>query len=245
MRVSIIIPCFNCHRIIKKSILKLQKKLKKFKKIKYELIFIDDGSSDNTVKVISNFISKNITLIKNNKNLGKSLSLIKGINIAKNDRIILIDCDLPYFEYLDTILNKIETEKFIYINRKSKKSKLKKKHLSLYQFSRYIIGRFICYLLNLFFFSSRVGDTQAGLKAFKKPKNFNKIKFISKKFFLDAELMILFHRSEIKMLSIPVKYKIYSRSSIKIIAFNNFKYLFELTKVILFYKFSKRKFIKN
>ena len=245
MRVSIIIPCFNCHRIIKKSILKLQKKLKKFKKIKYELIFIDDGSSDNTVKVISNFISKNITLIKNNKNLGKSLSLIKGINIAKNDRIILIDCDLPYFEYLDTILNKIETEKFIYINRKSKKSKLKNKHLSLYQFSRYIIGRFICYLLNLFFFSSRVGDTQAGLKAFKKPKNFNKIKFISKKFFLDAELMILFHRSEIKMLSIPVKYKIYSRSSIKIIAFNNFKYLFELTKVILFYKFSKRKFIKN
>ena len=83
MRVSIIIPCFNCHRIINESILKLQKKLKKFKKVKYELIFIDDGSSDNTVKVISNFISKNITLIKNHKNLGKSLSLIKGINIAK------------------------------------------------------------------------------------------------------------------------------------------------------------------
>ena len=245
MRVSIIITCFNCHRIIKESILKLQKKLKKFKEIKYELIFIDDGSSDNTVKVINNFISKNITLIKNHKNLGKSLSLIKGINIAKNDRIILIDCDLPYFKYLDTILHKIETENFIYINRKSKKSKLKNKHLSLYQFSRYIIGRFICYLLNLFFFSSKVGDTQAGLKAFKKPKNFNKFKFISKKFFLDAELMILFHRSKIKMLSIPVNYKIYSSSSIKIIAFNNFKYLFELAKVILFYKFVKIKNIKN
>jgi len=245
MRVSIIIPCFNCHKIINESILKLQQKLKKFKKVKYELIFIDDGSSDNTVKVISNFISKNITLIKNHKNLGKSLSLIKGINIAKNDRIILIDCDLPYFKYFDTILHKIETEKFIYINRKSKKSKLINKHLSLYQFSRYIIGRFICYLLNLFFFSSKVGDTQAGLKAFKKPKNFNKFKFISEKFFLDAELMILFHRSKIKMLSIPVNYKIYSSSSIKIIAFNNFKYLFELAKVILFYKFVKIKNIKN
>jgi glycosyltransferase involved in cell wall biosynthesis len=242
MSVSIIIPCFNCQRIIKDSIIKLQKK---FKKIKYELIFIDDGSSDNTVKIIDSFVSKNIKLIKNHKNIGKSESLRKGINIAKYNRVILIDCDLPYFKYLDTVLDKLKTESFIYINRKSKKSKVINKNLNLYQFSRYIIGRSICYLLNLFFFNSKIGDTQAGLKGFKKPKNFNKLRFISKKFFLDAELMILFYRSNIKMLSIPVNYRIYSSSTIKIIAFDNFKYLFELTKVILFYKLIKTKTIKK
>ena len=99
--------------------------------------------------------------------------------------------------------------------------------------------------MNLFFFNSKIGDTQAGLKGFKKPKNFNKLRFISKKFFLDAELMILFYRSNIKMLSIPVNYRIYSSSTIKIIAFDNFKYLFELTKVILFYKLIKTKTIKK
>lgn len=242
MSVSIIIPCFNCQRIIKDSIIKLQKK---FKKIKYELIFIDDGSSDNTVKIIDSFVLKNIKLIKNHKNIGKSESLRKGINIAKYNRVILIDCDLPYFKYLDTVLDKLKTESFIYINRKSKKSKVINKNLNLYQFSRYIIGRSICYLLNLFFFNSKIGDTQAGLKGFKKPKNFNKLRFISKKFFLDAELMILFYRSNIKMLSIPVNYRIYSSSTIKIIAFDNFKYLFELTKVILFYKLIKTKTIKK
>ena len=98
--------------------------------------------------------------------------------------------------------------------------------------------------VNMFFFESNVGDTQAGLKAFIKPKNFNKIKFVSKKFFLDAELMILFNRAKIKMLSIPVNYEIYTKSSIKILAFENFVYLFELSKIIASYYLYRRKIIK-
>ena len=79
-----------------------------------------------------------------------------------------------------------------------------------------------------------MGDTQAGLKAFNKPKNFNKIKFLSKKFFFDAELMILFNRAGAKMTSVPLKYRIYKKSTIKIFKLENFLYLFELIKVILF-----------
>ena len=245
MYISFIIPCFNCSKIIKSSILKLKNKLKNYKKIKYELIFIDDGSNDDTSRIIKKFTSKNIKLIKNNKNLGKSASLIKGINIAKNQRIVLIDCDLPYFKYLNTILEKLKSENFIYVNRKSQNSKLVNKNLNLYQISRFFIGRLVCFVLNMVLLNSSIGDTQAGLKAFIKPKNFKKIKFISKKFFLDAELMILFNRSKIKMFSIPVNYKIYNNSSIKILAFENFLYLFELLKLIIFYNFKKIDIIKK
>ena len=63
----------------------------------------------------------------------------------------------------------------------------------MYQLTRFIIGRLMCLILNYLCLDINVGDTQAGLKAFKKPKNFKKIKFISKKFFFDAELMILFY----------------------------------------------------
>ncbi len=244
MNISFIIPCLNCESFIESNIQKLQKKLKKMKKINYELIFINDGSNDKTGEILEKHSSKKIRIIQNDKNIGKSASLIKGIRASKKRSVVIIDCDLPYFKYLDLILNKLNKYQFIYINRKSKKSRLISKNLNLYQISRFFIGRVICLILNLFFFNSNIGDTQAGLKAFTKPKNLRNIKFVSKKFFLDAELMILFNRSNIKMLSIPINYKIYTKSSIKIISYENFIYLYELIKIIFYYKFLNNKFLK-
>ena len=245
MNVSFIIPCLNCEKFIENTVQKLIKKLKKIKNINYELIFIDDGSVDNTGEILKKHISKKIRVLKNIKNLGKSASLIKGIRASKKSKIVIIDCDLPYFSYLESILKNLRNDSFTYINRKSSKSKLKNKKLNLYQISRFFIGRVICYLLSLFFFDNKIGDTQAGLKAFPKPKNFKNIRFISKKFFLDAELMILFYKAKTQMVSIPVNYKIYSNSTIKILSFQNFIYLYELLKIILFYKFTNKNFKFN
>ena len=243
MDVSFIIPCLNCENFIENTVHKLVKKLKKIKNINYELIFIDDGSVDKTEKILKKYTSKKIRVFKNIKNLGKSASLIKGIKASKKSKIVIIDCDLPYFSYLETVLKKLKNNSFTYINRKSPKSKLRNKNMNLYQISRFFIGRIICFLLSLFFFNDKIGDTQAGLKAFPKPKNLRNIKFISKKFFLDAELMILFYRAKAQMVSSPVNYKIYSKSTIKILSFENFVYLYELLKIILFYKFTNKKFI--
>ena len=240
MDVSFIIPCLNCENFIENTVQKLIKKLKKIKNINYELIFIDDGSVDKTEKILKKYTSKKIRVFKNIKNLGKSASLIKGIRASKKSKIVIIDCDLPYFSYLETVLKKLKNNSFTYINRKSPKSKLSNKKMNLYQISRFFIGRIICFILSLFFFNDKIGDTQAGLKAFPKPKNLKNIKFISKKFFLDAELMILFYRAKAQMVSIPVNYKIYSKSTIKILSFENFVYLYELLKIILFYKFTNK-----
>jgi glycosyltransferase involved in cell wall biosynthesis len=56
-----------------------------------EVIVIDDGSKDATYQIASKF---NIKLIKNPKNLGKTLSIKKGIDLAKNELIMLLDADL-------------------------------------------------------------------------------------------------------------------------------------------------------
>ena len=241
MNVSFIIPCLNCENFIANTVLKLKKKLSKIKDINYEIIFIDDGSIDKTEEILKKYTSKKIRVLKNAQNLGKSASLIRGIKASKKSKIVIIDCDLPYFSYLHLILKNLKNDSFTYINRKSPKSKLRNKNLNLYQISRFFIGRIICFLLSLFFFNDKIGDTQAGLKAFPKPKNFKNIRFISKKFFLDAELMILFYRTKKEMVSIPVSYKIYSKSTIKILSFENFVYLYELFKIIIFYKFINTK----
>ena len=241
MNVSFILPCLNAESIIENSIKKLKKKINTIKKINYELILIDDGSTDSTSKIIKKFKKKNIKLLVNSKNLGKSESLMKGIKIARYEKIIICDCDLPYFKYLDKLINLLRTNNLVYINRRSSKSKLEKKKMNFYQISRYFIGSMVCFILNYLLLDKKTGDTQAGLKGFNKPKNFHKINFLSKKFFFDAELMILFYRSKTKMASIPLKYKIYEDSTIKIFALENFVYLFELIKVILFYKFFTNK----
>lgn len=56
-----------------------------------EIIVVNDGSKDNTSKVVRKF---KVKLIENEKNMGKTLSVKRGIEAAKNDLIMLLDADL-------------------------------------------------------------------------------------------------------------------------------------------------------
>jgi hypothetical protein len=77
------------------------------------------------------------------------------------------------------------------------------------------------------------------LKGFYLTNKFKKQKFISKKFFLDAEIIAYFCNENIKITSIPIKYEISKQSSIKIFNITNFVYILELFKIILFTKLIK------
>lgn len=246
MSLSFIIPCYNYGNLIDKNYKKLKNKIKNISK-NYELIFINDGSIDDTfqklMKIKEN--DKKVKIINNRENVGKSYSLIKGISKSKFKNIVIYDCDLPYFEYLETIIKNLKKNHLVYINRKSKKSKLNTKSMSVYQISRFLIGRLMCLFLNFFLLDTKIGDTQAGLKAFIKPKNFIQIKFISKKFFFDAELMIIFYKLKKTMKFIPVNYSVPKDSTIKIFEFKNIVYLIELLKVIFFYKVKNQKFFNK
>ena len=239
-KYSLIIPCYNCSEFIEKNIIKLIRKLNNFN-IKYEIILIDDGSTDKTLEILKkiNLNIKKIKILKNNFNIGKSFSSIKGIKISKYQKIILIDCDLPYFSDLKNIIFELNKGyDLVTINRKMEQSKLISKNLNLYQRTRYIIGGLIA-IINLKVLKLKIkgGDSQAGLKGFKKFKNFNKVKFLSKKFFFDLELISLYSKKRLSIKSIKTSYSVPSKSSIKIFNFSkNFEILCELIKVIKKYK---------
>ena len=84
MNISFIIPCLNCSKFIGNTIKRLHKKLKKKRIIDYEIILIDDGSTDETFRILKKYASKKIRIIRNKKNIGKSASLIKVIKNVKN-----------------------------------------------------------------------------------------------------------------------------------------------------------------
>ena len=242
MNVSFIIPCYNCENYISNNIYKLYKKLNK-SNIKYEIILIDDHSRDMTLSHLYKLKKKikKIKLVKNNKNFGKSFSIIKGIKASKYKHVVFIDCDFPYFKSLFKVIKHLRKNDMVIINRREKESYLENKKLNLYQWMRIILG----YLINNFirmWFNIKIKDTQAGLKGFVRPKNFSKINFISKRFFFDLELILTFIFAKKKIFSLNTVYSVNKKSSINFFDLNkNFEILYELIKICFNYKLINEK----
>ena len=234
---SFLVPCYNCEKTITKNSKKLIKKVLS-KKIKFEIIFINDGSTDKTLDKLKDIVSKNknLSIISYKKNLGKSAALKSGIKKSKYKILVFFDSDLPYFEYLGKLVDLLKgNENFVIIDRRSIKSKVDKSKLNFYQIFRFFISKIVNYITSNLLMNNFKGDTQSGLKGFKLTRDFKKQKFLSNKFFLDAEIMAFYNKKNIKFYSIPISYKIPKVSSIKIFDLNNLNYILELIKIILKY----------
>ncbi|MFX1392257.1 MAG: glycosyltransferase family 2 protein [Promethearchaeota archaeon] len=85
--ISIIIPLYN----EEKSIRNIINRIPNF--YDYEIIIVDDGSTDNSIEEILKIKRKNIKLIRHKKNQGYGASILDGIKRAKGDIIITIDSD--------------------------------------------------------------------------------------------------------------------------------------------------------
>jgi polyisoprenyl-phosphate glycosyltransferase len=93
--LTIIIPVFNEEKNIKPLFNRLEKVSPSWQD-PYELIFIDDGSTDGTLGKISELIrlNKHVTAIKLSRNFGHQAALSAGLKYAKGDAVIIMDGDL-------------------------------------------------------------------------------------------------------------------------------------------------------
>ncbi len=91
MSFSIVIPIYN----EEDNIVKLYNEIiSSLNNLKYEILFIDDSSNDNSlIKINSILVDKKVKLIKNNKNMGQSFSILNGVNNAIFNTIVTIDGD--------------------------------------------------------------------------------------------------------------------------------------------------------
>ena len=88
--VSIVIPVYNQEKWIGRCLRSLINQI--MKPTEYEIIVVDDGSTDHTFHALEPFLDE-IILIKNDKNLGLPAALNKGINMAKANHIVRVDGD--------------------------------------------------------------------------------------------------------------------------------------------------------
>jgi len=231
MILTFIIPCYNAEKIVYKNFNKLNSFIKK-NRIKAKIIYINDGSTDFTLKELLKIKNKNVFIINNKKNLGKSKSIINTIKKIKTKNVILIDCDLPYLLYLKKVINSLKKNDLVLVNRKMKSSKNIEKKQNFYQIFRHVISNYFGYLMEKKLNLNVNGDSQAGLKGFKLKNYVKRTKFISKYYFFDIELIKIFRSKNAKIEMIPVKYKISNNSNIKFFSLKNLIYMFEFIKVL-------------
>ncbi len=94
-KVALIVPVFNEHETVETFVNTVNEKLSS-ELNHIEIVFIDDGSSDNTVEIIEN-LQKNdskISLIRLSRNFGKEAAMSAAIDLVQSDAIIPMDVDL-------------------------------------------------------------------------------------------------------------------------------------------------------
>lgn len=95
-KISLIIPCYN----EEESLIFLYKALCDVAKImkdqNFEFIFVDDGSTDNTIKVIKEFSIKDgrVRYISFSRNFGKEAAMYAGLEASKGDFVAIMDADM-------------------------------------------------------------------------------------------------------------------------------------------------------
>lgn len=202
--LSIIIPAFNEEERIGKTLSTI---LSYFRKNlnEFEIVVVDDGSSDRTTDVAKNFQKKNpeIKLLVNEKNQGKGFSVRRGALFSTKDYVLFSDADLSTpIEEIEK-LSLFASENTIVIGSRGLKDSEILLHQPLY---RELMGRCFNKIVQTLVLKG-ISDTQCGFKLFHRKaieEIFPLLKL--KGFSFDVELIYISMKKNFKIVEVPVRW---------------------------------------
>jgi dolichyl-phosphate beta-glucosyltransferase len=232
-KFSIIIPAYNESYRIVKSINKIRKYFKN-KGIKYEIVVVNDGSKDNTLRILNDLSKKykQLRVLGGNINRGKGYAVKTGVLNSSGEYILFTDADLSTpIEELDNLFKYIKNGYDIVIgSRIIDPSKIKIKQ-PLY---RRLPGNVFPILVN-FIISRDIGDTQCGFKLFKRDvaKDIFKKQKISG-FCFDVETLYLAKKGGYKVKEVAVTWTNFRDSKVNPLI-DSIKMFIDLMKIRFMY----------
>ncbi len=95
-KISVIVPCYNEEKALPLFYKELSKNINEFHDVDFEIIFVNDGSSDNTINVIKELNQKDsrVKYVSFSRNFGKESAIYAGFENATGDFVTLMDADL-------------------------------------------------------------------------------------------------------------------------------------------------------
>ena len=205
MYLSLILPCYNEGNKLKDNIPRITKFLDANLKKDYEIIIVNDGSTDDTKKYIQEILNdfKCVKIISYKKNRGKGHAVNLGLNAATGTYSIFMDTDLSTDLIAITDSLKYLENNFDCVigSRKVKGSIIPIKR----SFTRNMFSFINAALVNVLF-NLKIKDTQCGFKAFKTDilKKFILEKQKINKFAFDIEYLYIMRLKDISIKEIPV-----------------------------------------
>lgn len=94
--ISVIVPCFNEEDAIPYFYEEIKKVSEKMNDVKFEYIFVDDGSKDKTLLILKAYakIDERVRYVSFSRNFGKEAAMMAGLEYSNGDYVTLMDADL-------------------------------------------------------------------------------------------------------------------------------------------------------
>jgi dolichyl-phosphate beta-glucosyltransferase len=205
-KLTLIIPAYNEERVIKNSLKETISYLSK-KKYQWEVIVVDDGSTDETASLVADFASRNkkIKLVKHPKNQGKGAALRTGVLKARGEYIIFSDADLS--------VSIINIDKFVDVLKKTSEvvissRRVKGARIIVHQpLVRETMGRVFTWLARMVT-GVDVVDFTCGFKGFRR-KAALKIfgQSLVDRWAYDSEILFLARKYSCQITQVPVEWR--------------------------------------
>lgn len=227
MEISIVVPCWNEANTVNELVTRIKRSLSSYE---FEIILVDDGSTDGTFDVINEAAKNNpdVKTMHHRRNLGKSTALVHGVRASSGDIIVFIDADLQFLpEDIPQLLDMIEREEYDLANglRLNRQDPLSRRLLS--KTYNWLARN----LLNV-----PIHDLDSGLKAFRR-EVLDEIPFREG---YHRYFVALAHRQGFKVCEVPISHRPrrYGRSKYGIIRI--LEGSLDLIGVTVFLKFRQR-----
>lgn len=143
-KISVVVPMYYEEEVANECYSRIKKVLNKLDKFSHEIIFIDDGSKDKTLKILEEISNKdkNVKIISFSRNFGHQAAVTAGLKYVTGDCCLIIDSDMqdpP--ELLVDMINLWENgNEVIYAKRKTRKGESKFKLLTAKMFYKILNG---------------------------------------------------------------------------------------------------------